>query len=173
MSDHLCSWLSWMPVLGTLLGATLGFAASFVVAWFNQRKSELTAKSDRRRTRLEELYRTLVEIRKDYQGTLHQIFAKVHDNTPIAASTHVGVPPIINVDMLVKLYFPELADCFNKFDVAKNVFGSQLADAIVVNTTSLLKKEKQVICSKFLNSYEKIDNSITYFQKEISRVIDA
>jgi hypothetical protein len=172
-AGQVCSSLAWLPVIGTLLGAIVGFAASFLVAWFNQRKSEEIARGDRRRVRLEELYRTLIEIRKDYQATLSQAFSKVHSNTPMSTTSYTSIPPIINAEMLVNLYFPELITCFKHFEAVKNAFGSQLADAIIVNTSSLSLDKKQKLCGSFLDSFQKIDASITAFQVEISRTIDA
>ncbi len=173
MPDQICSASAWLPVVGTLLGAAVGFAASFAVAWFNQQKSELASKGDRQRVRLEELYRTLVEIRKDYQSMLSQIFSKVHDNTAIVAPSYSNLPPIINAEMLVKLYFPLLIPFFVRFEEAKDAFGSKFADAIVSNTSSLPLKEKQKICGDVMASFQVIDTSITNFQSEISRIIQA
>ena len=40
MSEAASEMSKWIPIVGTLGGAVVGFLASFVNAWFNQRKAE-------------------------------------------------------------------------------------------------------------------------------------
>lgn len=73
MSEPVSEMSKWIPVVGTLGGAIVGFLSSFVTTRFNQRKGEISAKESRERQRLEEIYRTLFDIRRDYIIMLQQI----------------------------------------------------------------------------------------------------
>ena len=73
----------WIPVVGTLLGAAIGFIGGFFNSWFINRNKEKIDKESRERARLENLYETLIAIRMDYQAMLGQMIAKVHFNNEV------------------------------------------------------------------------------------------
>ena len=87
MSEAAQRCQSGSQVVGTLGGAVVGFLASFVNAWFNQRKAEISGKESRERQRLEEIYRALIDIQRDYQKILGQIIEKVHYEKPFDVKT--------------------------------------------------------------------------------------
>ncbi|MEY8213343.1 MAG: hypothetical protein RPR97_02545 [Colwellia sp.] len=43
----------WIPVVGTLGGAVLGFATSFCTVWWNSKKESDKSEGDRKRQHLE------------------------------------------------------------------------------------------------------------------------
>ena len=101
---------NWIPVVGALLGAAIGFVGGLLNSWLTQRNRETTEKGNRERARLESLYETLVEIRIYYQGKLGDMISKVHYNKQnTVKDERSGIPPLVKLDMVMHMYFPSLA----------------------------------------------------------------
>jgi hypothetical protein len=171
MSEAASEMSKWIPVVGTLGGAALGFLASFVTAWFNQRKVEISGKEGRERLRLEEIYRALIDIQRDYQKILGQIIEKVHYEKPFDVKSDTDIPPITRLEMLVSLYFPELKDMHNNFVTAKNNFGEEYGQVIRGIFKAETSETKQLLCGKFLTLYKHIDDQLTSIQHRIQQLI--
>jgi hypothetical protein len=171
MSEAASEMSKWIPVVGTLGGAILGFLASFVTSWFNQRKAEISGYESRERQRLEEIYRTLFDITRDYQIILGQVIEKIHYEKPFETKPDTNIPPIIKLEMLVDLYFPELKDVHNDFVAAKNKFGEEYAQVISRSFKAETSETKQRLCGKFATLYKHIDDRLTAIQHRIQQVI--
>jgi len=171
MSEAASEMSKWIPVVGTLGGAVVGFLASFVNAWFNQRKAEISGKESRERQRLEEIYRTLFDIRRDYQIILNHIIEKIHDEKPIETLPSTDMPPISKLEMLVDLYFPGLKDAHNDFVTAKNTFGQEYASVVIRSFKAETPETKQRLCGKVATLYEYIDDRLTAIQHRIQQII--
>src|ERR1035437_2969318 len=101
---------NWIPWVGALLGAVIGFVGGLLNSWLTQRNRETTEKGSRERARLESLYETLVEIRIYYQGKLGDMISKVHYNKQnTVKDERSGIPPLVRLDMVMHMYFPSLA----------------------------------------------------------------
>ena len=109
MTNEVESFSKWIPIVGTLGGATLGFSASLLTTWFNNRAINLRSKDDRNRNRLESIYELLIEIQLDYtsltgKGTMY--FVK-GDKVIYGEKEKEKISPRIKLEMMISLYFPE------------------------------------------------------------------
>ncbi len=169
MTPEVSEISKWIPVIGTILGAIVGFLASFFIVFYNQRRVALVAKEDRMRQRLEDLYRTLIFVNNDYTEHIGQMINKVHHNVPITVQKPVDIPPLIKVEMLVNLYFPEFKAIYGEFENEKDEFGKLYADTIGSNYQSSSLENKQKICGAFVSRYKTLSNKIERLKESICK----
>ena len=70
----------WILVVGTLSGTVIGAAATYLVNSFNQRRAAEEAREHRSRERLEESYKLLIQIERDYRSMWAQALQKLKMN---------------------------------------------------------------------------------------------
>ncbi len=162
----------WIPVAGTLGGAVIGFATNFATSWWNAKKTETKEAKNRKRETLEDIYKTLIIIRSDYQGILGMCLNKIHHDVAIVPPKHEGIAPIIKAEMLIKLYGRELSNSWDQFKELKDDFGESYAEVITTNYQTKSLKEKQELSSKVLLKFKTMDDSIGVMHKKIVSVIE-
>jgi hypothetical protein len=163
----------WIPVVGTLGGATLGFLASFLTTWFNNREINCRSKDDRIRNRLESIYELLIEIERDYSSLMMKAILCVHSGEKITVDKNDGIPPLIKLEMMVSLYFPEFREEWESLESAKNLFGKELGNLIRISTENRQLSERQKLAGDFAALRQNIDNRIIDFKQTIVRTIQA
>lgn len=164
---------SWIPVVGTLLGAAVGFVGGLFNTWLTQRNRESTDRESRERDRLENLYETLIEIRMDYQGILGQMISKVHFNTQGAPKEYSGIPPLIKLDMAIHMYFPNLAEAHKQFVVVAEPFGKKWAENLSTSFSGEPIETKQRICGEYVKLFTEFDCEISNLQKKLASMAKA
>jgi hypothetical protein len=98
-------------VIGTLGGALLGFVAMFTTALFKQRSEHNKAEQDRTRARLERIYELLIIINQEMGTALAQALSAVKNSRPMEPrERRVGPAPLIELEMLISLYFSDLGN---------------------------------------------------------------
>ena len=172
MSNIVSTVNPWIPVIGTLGGAIIGFATSFTASWWSAKTTETKETKNRKRETLEDIYKTLITIRSDYQGISGMCLNKIHHNIAVEPPKHEGISPIIKAEMLIKLYGEELSDSWDQFTKVKNSFGELSADIMGGDYQSKPLKEKQALSSKVLSRFHKMDDSIEIMHKKIVSVIE-
>ena len=171
MIDKAESFAKWIPVVGTLGGATLGLSASFITTWFNNREINSRSKDDRNRHRLELIYELLIEIQNEYTSLMTKSILCVHYNEKIISEKNEKMPPLIKLEMMVSLYFPEFKEAWESLESAKNSFGEELADLISSPPKNLQLSEKQKRSAKFAVLERLIDKRVIEFQQAIVKSI--
>jgi hypothetical protein len=162
---------SWIPVIGTLSGAIVGFLASFTTSWWNNKQLLIKSKEERKREKLEDAYKTLIAIDKDYKELLGQIINNIHHNKDIIVNSHTEIPPLIKFEMLVALYLPQLNVGWQKLIKSKDEFSEEYAKVIGENFQTKPLKLKQELTIKFLCLHGNIIQNITSLQKEVATII--
>lgn len=120
---------NWIPVIGTLSGAAIGLLASFLIAYFNKSSDERKAKSDRDRSRIEKIYEILISIKMERGKDFGRILNWIHHAVPIASDEESGMPPIVQLNMLINLYFPDLKPEQKKLMDAIHQYGKASLEA--------------------------------------------
>ncbi len=161
----------WLPMIGTLAGATIGFVGVLISLWFTQKNREKSEQENRERARIEDLYEILIEVRVSYQKTLGGMIKKVMYSTIENEKENTGIPPLIKLEMLMHMYFPNLDDEYQQFIKAKNLFGEQLAKNLTTSFNSESHETKKAINSQYLNAYNELDNKISAIQKKLASII--
>ena len=163
----------WLPVVGTLLGATIGFVGGLFNLQLTNKNRESAERESRERDRLERLYETLIEIRIDYQGILRQMISKVHFNKPTTSKEYSGIPPLIKLDIVIHMYFPGLVEEHKKFASVVEAFGTKWAENISTTFSDEPVETKQEICGEYVKFFKELDREISNLQKQLAAMAKA
>lgn len=98
----------WLPFIGTVIGAGIAFLATYANARYNKNKELEIAKANRNRGRIERIYKLLVTIGSESSHELKEALMHIRSGTPFTEKTSPELPPLIELEMLVSLYFPDL-----------------------------------------------------------------
>ena len=108
MTNTVNSITQWIPIVGTLLGAGIGFAASFFTTKFNKDKDERLSRESRDRDRVEKIYQLLVTINAENGTRMAMALNSIHHAKPILQKDTENFPPLLELEMLINLYFPSM-----------------------------------------------------------------
>ncbi|MCQ9039845.1 MULTISPECIES: hypothetical protein [Vibrio] len=97
-----------MGVLQTLAGAGIAFGAAYFTTKYTKDRESLLALSARERERIERIYYLLVLVRKDVLEDSQQCISHINFNTKYQVRDVRDFPPLLELEMLVELYFPVL-----------------------------------------------------------------
>lgn len=172
MSDIPPTVNQWIPIIGTLGGAVIGFATSFAVSLLNAKKTETKEAKNRKRETYEDIYKTLIIIRSDFHSTLGECLNKIHHDIKSESTKHDGIPPIIKAEMLIKLYGGSLNNSWDQFIVVRDSFGSLYADILLGDYKKNTLNENQELSGKVVTMFSKLDDAIDVIQKKIASVIE-
>ena len=170
MISEVESFSKWIPIVGTLGGATLGFSASLLTTWFNNRAAYLRGKDDRNRNRLESIYELLIEIQRDYVLLMGKALFYIHEGMAITVDKNEKIPALSKLEMMVSLYFPDFKKEWKSLESAKNSFGEKLANLISSNEKFQLP-ERQKLALDFVLLEQTINMRVAEFQEAIIRSI--
>ena len=163
--------LSWVPVIAALCGGSIGLLGALGSAWFNQRTSERLAKEDRQRKRLEEVYTTLFAIKSNYCELSAKISSKILEGIDIRENSFPEISPILKLEMLIDLYFPELKNVHDDFVNAKSTFGTEYAAIISTNYKDKSTGDKQIAVIRTYELLTIIYEKTTTIQSRVSKII--
>ena len=163
----------WIPVISTLLGALFGLGASFFIAKFNKNAQELSAKNERNRKRIEKIYELLITIKMEYGKNLGEILSWIHYGTPIPEKEIKEIPPLVELEMLINLYFPELKETHKEFLSHIHGFGKIFMESRFLSyKNEPLAKNNQSL-KKFIISSGVIESKVAAYQKKIAEMVNA
>ncbi|HIF9115920.1 TPA: hypothetical protein ACX6SH_001175 [Photobacterium damselae] len=98
-----------IPLISTLLGAGIAFCASYFNAKLTKDRESKLAQEARERERVERIYRLLVQINNELLNDMSQCISHIHYHQKFEQKVVSELPLLIELEMLVSLYFPELA----------------------------------------------------------------
>lgn len=157
----------WIPVIGTLLGASIGFAASFFNSKFSKDKDEALSRENRDRERVEKIYRLLVTINSERGQEMSEAVNSIHNAIPIKDKDLQEFPPLLELEMLIKLYLSSLepqrlllVEYVQNFSV--KYFEFRFKD---YKKESLEKRQKD--SGVLVNLSSKIDSQVKLMQKSL------
>lgn len=137
----------WVPVISVAIGGSIALLASFGTAYFNHNRKLEIEKDTRQRDRLEKLYKVLISIERENFNLQSEVIQKVHYDKSFSVPESKGdLPSMIQLEMLVSLYFPELTDDYKKLEKARHNFGELFTKALMGELSSKTKEEKQKFC---------------------------
>lgn len=157
----------WIPVIGTLLGAIIAFLGFFSIAVYNQHKAEKIAKENRRRERLEVLFKSLIIVDSQYRG-----FAISLSSGLFPEFEKKEIPPLLEIEMMINLYFNELKDAFDEFDVERRTFGKLFSKITSQEFQTFSAQEKKQICDEVIPCHKIFINKLKLFQDGICKHIN-
>jgi hypothetical protein len=164
---------SWIPVIGTLLGATVVFVGGLFTLQLTNENKVRAEREYRERERLESMYEALIAIRIDYQGILGQMISKVHFNMPITPKEYSGISPLTKLDMAIHMYFQSLSEAHKQFVSAVESFGEKYAANISTSFASEPTETKQKICGEYAKLFKEVDSEISKLQKRLASMAKA
>ncbi|MBH0063019.1 hypothetical protein I6E85_17960 [Pseudoalteromonas sp. NZS71] len=108
MPAEVISTTQYLPIVGTMIGGFIAFIAAFATSKFNKDKDELLARENRIRARIEKIYKLLIIIDKDITSDVGKIIKFLHAKTPYKLDDVPELPPLIELEMLINMYFPDM-----------------------------------------------------------------
>jgi hypothetical protein len=114
-----------------------------------------------------------IEIESDYSSLMMKAISYVHEGKKITVDKNERMPPLIKLEMMVSLYFPEFREEWESLESAKNSFGEELANLILISTENLQLSERQKLAGKFAVLRQIVDKRVIEFKQTIVRTIQA
>ncbi|MEZ9645048.1 hypothetical protein AB4307_03220 [Vibrio sp. 10N.261.52.C2] len=157
----------------TLLGAGIAFGAAYVSAKYTKDRESLVALSARERERIERIYYLLVLVRKDLLEDSKQCLTHINCQTGHQVKSAPDFPPLLEIEMLVGLYFPALDENLNKLNSSVIDFSTNKIDFFLKNYESAPKSLRQEDSSKIVGLTMMFNAAYKEFQtklKDLSKV---
>lgn len=164
---------NWIPIIGTLSGAVIGLLASFIIAFFNKSTDERKAKNDRDRSRIEKIYELLITLKMERGSDFGKILSWIHHAVPIANKEESGIPPIVELGMLINLYFPDLKEEQEKLISAIHKYGEASLEARHTDYRKKDLNEKQKISGILFTMQGKIEKEVNSLQAQLAKRVKA
>lgn len=123
------------------------------------------------RTRLEELFKTLIVIDRDYRGIVFQIDMELRGEKTYNIENIPDLPPLAKIEMIVNLYFHVLKVPYNEFVIEKESFGKLMIDPIRIGKSKATPEIQLVYFTKVVDNYKRIDVKIEHLKKCICELI--
>lgn len=161
----------WIPVLGTLGGALLGFFASFFTALFTKSREAKQQREERNRQRIERIYELLIVITRENRKMFVDVIKWVDWAKPIKLETYEGIPPLIELEMLVSLYFNELESQRQRLMSSVQEFGGRFINVQSEDFRPKDKTYKQQVAGEFFVMNRKVNNEIEAFKSMVSEIV--
>lgn len=162
----------WIPVIGTLCGAMVGFATSFITSWWNVKQNISKAIKDRNRSNYEEIYNTLIAFQDHAHGLLQHLYNQVNIHSDSEYEEYKEPPSRNRMELLVKLYAKELVEPFNNFNKKYIECAPVMAEVVVATFKNLSKTEKVELSDKIIIKLGEFLKEIENFQRIIENEIE-
>ena len=169
MAQEASELLQWMPVIGTLSGAIVALIATFGAAYFNHNKVGSAAKEQRQRERLECIYHSLISIKELYLSQLNKIMSMIDgvETSVLSEPSTKGIPPILQLEMYINLYFPELKNEHIEFSKARDIFASLMVKTLTGELRTMTPRARQAFRSELIDASELVDDKINKIREKI------
>lgn len=155
----------WIPIVGTLLGAGIGFVASFFNTKFNKDKEEQLSRESKDRHRVEKIYQLLVAINSEKSSEVAGALSSIHNTRPIVKKDIQAFHPLLELEMLINLYFPGLEGQRQVLMESIQAFGTKYIDYGFKDYRKESLKIKQHDSGVLVKLHLGIDSEIKKMQK--------
>ncbi|HIF9331807.1 TPA: hypothetical protein ACX6RM_004252 [Photobacterium damselae] len=160
-----------IPLISTLLGAGIAFCASYFNAKLIKDRESKLAQEARERERVERIYRLLVQINNELLNDMSQCISHIHYHQKFEQKVVSELPPLIELEMLVSLYFPELAGNHEKLLSAVHAFTKKIMDFRFKDYSSAPKNTKQHDCGELVVLSAKVKNCVKSMQFKLKDLV--
>ncbi|HGF5121840.1 hypothetical protein P7M41_24390 [Vibrio parahaemolyticus] len=164
-------WSELIPLISTLLGAGIAFCASYFNAKLTKARESKVALETRERERIERIYRLLVQINNELLSDMSQCMNHIHYQQKFGEKVVPELPPAIELEMLVDLYFPELVGSHKKLLSAVHLFTKKMLDFRFQDYSSAAKNKKQHDCGELLVLSAKVEDCVKSFQAKLKELV--
>lgn len=156
MPDNATQTMSLIPVFATALGAIIGSIGTYL----NFRFNSISAREERVRNRLESVYILLTNIEKDYKDKLGNVINCILHNEIVEPKNTDDISALIKLEMNIKLYFPELKDCYLSFEKEKDTLDELYFDSTRMSHTQKTEEVKEKMCENYMKHNELFLNEV-------------
>lgn len=173
MTAEVSEITQWIPVIGTLLGTGIGFAASFVNSRYSKSKDETLSRENRDRERVEKIYRLLVTVNSDRINEMSEAIKSIHNATSIKEKNFQDFPPLLELEMLIKLYFSTLDP--DRLVLMKHItnFGVKYLEFRFKDYQNESLEKRQIDSGILFSLNSKIDSQVKLMQASLVRHVKA
>lgn len=160
-----------MPLITTLTGALIAFFASFLSAKFTKDRESKLALESRDRERIEKIYRLLIEINKDEFYSMDRCIQYIHYGKKMVDKNVSDFPPLIEVEMLIRLYMPKIEEDYERLISEIHSFNMKIMDFRMKDyngiSTDIRKKDATIVAML----YQKVDENIKIMKNQIKELV--
>jgi hypothetical protein len=173
MAQEASAAIQWMPVISSLSGAVIALIATFGATLFNHTKVANSAKEQRQRERLETIYHSLILIGEQYLAQLNQIMSMIDGEPATKPDKTNGIPAILQLEMYVNLYFPQLKNEHNEFIKARNKFASLKIKALSGELRTMTPQARKIFLGNVIDASEFVDCKLNDIREKIYTIAKA
>lgn len=164
MSTAVSTSNQWIPVLGVLLGASIGFLASFLSATYTKKKDAELACDERNRNRIERIFQLLIILRSQNMELLGSAISYIKHSQDFTTQKIEKFPPIFELEMLIDLYLPSLNTFKNDYVEQLRAFNAKCFELKRMSSTNenntreliLLNQKTEILFREFKNQLTKL-----------------
>ena len=164
-------WSELIPLISTLVGASIAFCASYFNTKLTKDRESEVALETRKRARIERIYRLLVQINNELLSDMSQCMNHIHYQKKFGEKVVPELPPAIELEMLVNLYFPELAEIHERLLTAINLFTKKILEFRFQDYSSAAKNKKQHDCKELLDLSATVTDSVKNIQLKLKELV--
>jgi hypothetical protein len=169
MPDNATQTMSLIPVFATALGAIIGSIGTYL----NFRFNSISAREERVRNRLESIYILLTNIEKDYKDKLANVINCIHHDEIVEFKNTDDISALIKLEMNIKLYFPDLKDCYSFFEKEKNTLEELYSDSTRMSHIQKTEEVKEKMCENYMKHSELFLNEVNKMKGLILSLVKA
>lgn len=162
---------NFIPVISTILGAFIAFLASFLSVKLNKDKEAKHSLESRDRSRIERVYKLLVILNNNASQDMSKCIKYIHYGIEYLDRDIEELPPLIELEMLVKLYMPKsdsiYADLVNRIQD----FYVKLMEYRFKKYNGEPKKIKQADCGVLVALHSEINKKVKEFKAELTLAV--
>lgn len=155
----------YMPLLSVLLGALIGFFASFITNWQSNKYKTESEQLSFKRNKKEELYFTVARLKSEYRGYMGACILKVTNNEPFNFKENSDIHNWEKLSMITNLYFPDLKDTVKNLLTERDEVGKVIAEVITFRPST--QDAMRELNAKVMVYFKRIDDKFSQFQKTI------
>ncbi|HCG5246566.1 TPA: hypothetical protein NJZ17_001166 [Vibrio parahaemolyticus] len=156
-----------MGIFQTLAGAGIAFGATYFSTKYTKDRESLLALSARERERIERIYYLLVLVRKDVIEDSQQCISHINFNTKYQTRDARDFPPLLELEMLVELYFPVLDEYLTALKSSVANFTNKKIDFLSNSYESASKPLKQKDSEEIVGLTMKFSKVLEQFQAKL------
>jgi hypothetical protein len=163
----------FIPVISTILGACIAFLASFLSVKLTKDKDAAHSLESRDRSRIERVYKLLVILNNNASKDMGQCVNHIHRGTKYVDKEVEELPPLIELEMLVKLYMPNSDSSYENLVKKIQEFYVKLMEFRFKKYEGDSKKCKQEDCGVLVALHGSINKKVNEFKTELTFEVKA
>lgn len=161
----------WVPIVGTLGGAMIGFFSNYLINLMNAKRNEKLEKENKKKEGLKDLYETLILVCLDYSSISSKCIEKIDSNVKFEFDKKDKIAPLVKAEMLVNIYGKEVMELWDELKKETEKFGNILLEVIEKNYNEAGEDVKKDVRGRVIQAMISIRKKVEKIHSEIVRIV--